>query len=49
MADSTEEPCGCNIRQCGEDYYRVPLENVSRALRTFDNAKYGYQLVQNHI
>lgn len=38
MADSTEEPCGCNIRQGGEDYYRVPLENVSRALRTFDNA-----------
>lgn len=26
------------IRQDGEDYYRVPLENVSRALRTFDNA-----------
>lgn len=38
MADSTEEPCGCNIGQWGEDYYRVPLENVSRALRTFDNA-----------
>lgn len=38
MADSTEEPCGCNIRQGGEDYYRVPLENISRALRTFDNA-----------
>ena len=38
MADSTEEPCGCNIRQGGEDYYRVPLENVSRTLRTFDNA-----------
>lgn len=38
MADSTEEPCGCNIRQGGEGYYRVPLENVSRALRTFDNA-----------
>lgn len=38
MEDSTEEPCGCNIRQGGEDYYRVPLENVSRALRTFDNA-----------
>lgn len=38
MADSTEEPCGCNIRQGGEDYYRVPLENVSRTLRTSDNA-----------
>lgn len=38
MADSTEEPCGCNIRQSGEDYYRAPLENVSRTLRTSDNA-----------
>lgn len=38
MADSTEEPCGCQIRQGGESYYRVPLENVSRTLRTFDNA-----------
>lgn len=33
-----ENECGCNIRQGGEDYYRVPLENVSRTLRTSDNA-----------
>ena len=38
MADNTEEPCGCQIRQGGESYYRVPLENVSRTLRTSDNA-----------